>query len=136
MIIVLTTYPDMEKAEIAAEQLVNKELAACASIVKIERSIYRWKGKTEKHGEYLLMIKTKKQAYNQIERFIKENHPYEVPEIVYFEIDGGNNDYLSWVDGTTLSKLLTVPLDLRLSKRASAPSNEQTKARKPSTLSR
>ena len=45
MIIVLTTYPDREKAEEAARMLVGKKLAACVNIIKIEKSIYRWKGK-------------------------------------------------------------------------------------------
>lgn len=136
MIIVLTTYPDKKKAEAIAEKLVKKELAACVNIIKIEKSIYKWKGKIHKDGEYLLIIKTKRQVYRKLEIFIKENHPYKLPEIIYFNIEGGNKDYLSWIDKSTLSRLLTVPLDLRLSKRAGIPSKEPTKARKPRTLSR
>ena len=98
MIVVLSTYPDKEKAEDAAEQLVEKNLAACVNIIKIENSIYKWKGKIEKHPEWLLIIKTTEDAYAQLEKFIKENHPYEVCELIRLDVNGGNRDYIHWVE--------------------------------------
>lgn len=135
MIIVLTAYPDMKKAEEAAERIVEKELAACVSIIKSERSIYKWNGKVERAGEHVLIIKTTKKAYPHLEALIKKGHPYELPEIIYFSVEGGSKDYLSWVDSSVLSRLLSVPLDLRLTRRAGEPPKEETRARKPSTLS-
>ena len=78
-ILILTIFPDQESAEKVAEKLVDRELIACANIIRIENSIYRWKGKTEKHSEYLMLAKTKMKAYAQTELFIKQNHPAEVP---------------------------------------------------------
>jgi periplasmic divalent cation tolerance protein len=135
MIIVLSTYPDKEKAEEAAKGIVEEELAACVSIIKIENSFYKWKGKLEAHGEYLLIIKTTKKAYTRLEMYIKEHHPYDVPEILFLKIGGGNKEYIQWMDSMTLSKLLTVPLDLSATKRAPVPVKESTKAKKPRTLS-
>ncbi len=134
MIIVLSTYPDKKRAEEAATDIVRKELAACVNVIKIGKSIYRWKGKIQSEEEHLLIIKTRKKAYKQLEMFIREGHPYEVPEIVYFKVEGGNRDYLSWLDKNVLSRLLTVPLDLRVTKRAGTPLNEPIKAKKPKTL--
>jgi len=138
MIIVLSTYPDRKSAEDAAEMLVEKELAACVSIIKIEQSVYRWKGKIEKTPEYLLLIKTTQKAYQQIETELKKTHPHKVPEIAYFEIKGGQKDYLDWVDASCNSpaKLLSVPLDFIATRRAGEPSSELTSAKKPKTLSR
>jgi len=135
MIIALSTYPDKKRAEEAAEEIVKKELAACVNIIQIGKSIYKWKGKIEKEGEFLLLIKTTKKAYKQLELFIGETHPYEVPELVYFKIEGGNKNYLSWLDKNVLSRLLTVPLDLRVRKREGTPLRTSIKARKPKTLS-
>lgn len=98
MIIVFSTYPDKEKAEDCAQKAVEKDLVACVNIVRIENSVYKWKGKTERHPEYLLIMKTTEKAYPQLEAFIKEHHPYEVPEIIYYEIKGGNKDYIDWVE--------------------------------------
>ncbi|MFH1393422.1 MAG: divalent-cation tolerance protein CutA [Candidatus Micrarchaeota archaeon] len=135
MIIVLSTYPDRKLAEETASELVRMELAACVNVIKIGKSFYRWKGKLESEEEFLLIIKTRMKAYKQLELFIKEKHPYEVPEIVYFRIEGGNRDYLSWLDKNVLSRLLTVPLDLRVSRRAGAPLKEPISARNPRTTS-
>ena len=105
MILVLSTYPDEKSAEAAAAQIIEKELAACVSTLKIENSVYRWEGKIEKNPEYLLLMKTTKKVYDKLEAFIKQTHPHKVPEIIYFDVGGGNKDYLQWVDSSTLSKL-------------------------------
>jgi periplasmic divalent cation tolerance protein len=134
MIIVLSTYPDKSSAQKAAADLVERRLAACVSIIPIECSVYRWKGKIEKRSERLLLIKTGKSAYSAVERRIKETHPHRVPEIVYVTVDRGNRDYLGWVETST--RLFRLPLDLRETMRDSAPSREHKRARKPRTLSR
>jgi periplasmic divalent cation tolerance protein len=136
MLIVLSTYPDRESAAKAAVELVQKELAACVSMVKIEDSVYRWKGKIVSAEEYLLLIKTSKTAYSALEAHIKRTHPHKVPEIISLEVKGGQKDYLEWVERNSMPKLLKVPLDLHAIKRASEPSRELIKARKPSTPSR
>lgn len=136
MIIVLSTYPDRESAGKAAMDLVEKELAACVSIIRIEDSVYRWKGKIVSDEEYLLLIKTTAKAYPRAEAHIKQNHPHSMPEIVYLEVKGGQKDYLEWVDRNSLSRLLRVPLDLKAIKRASEPSIEERSARKPRVLSK
>ncbi|MBI5222983.1 divalent-cation tolerance protein CutA [Candidatus Micrarchaeota archaeon] len=136
MILVLSAYPDLKSAESMALKLVQKELAACVNIVKSENSVYRWKGKIEMHSEYLLFIKTLPKAYPQLELMIKEGHPYSTPEIIVLEVKGGNTDYVSWIDSTVLSRLLSVPLDFRAIKREGVPERESTSAKKPNTLSR
>ncbi len=136
MIIVLSTYPDRETAAKAAMDLVEKEYAACASIIRIECSVYRWRGKLESHMEFLLMIKTTHRAYPRVESHIKKTHPHKVPEIVFVEAKGGLKDYLEWVEANSLPKLLRVPLDLTATRRASEPESEPISARKPRTLSR
>ncbi|MBU0532487.1 divalent-cation tolerance protein CutA [Candidatus Micrarchaeota archaeon] len=129
MKIVLSAYPDKEKAEEVATNLVEKELAACVNVIKVENSIYKWKGKIEKRPEYLLVIKTTEKAYKQLEMYIKQNHPYKVAEILKIDVEGGNTEYIQWIEESVLSKLLRVPLDFRATKRISE------SAKKPRTLS-
>ncbi len=136
MIIVLSTYPDRETAAKAAMDLVEKEFAACASIIKVEDSVYRWKGKIEAHPEFLLLVKTTLKAYPRVETHIKRTHPHKVPEIIWLDVKGGQKDYLEWIDANSLSRLLRVPLDLTATRRASEPSSELISARKPRTLSK
>jgi len=103
MLIVLCTCPDLKTAEKIATELVEKRLAACVNIIKIEKSIYRWKGKTRAEREYLLIIKTTKTRYPRLETRIKSMHPYDVPEIIGLKIEKGNNRYIEWVKRSCLA---------------------------------
>jgi len=135
MIIVFSTYPDRKSADAAASMLVEKRLAACVSIMRIEQSVYRWNKKVEKCPEWLLMIKTAKRAYPSLERYIKRTHPHRVPEIIYVDVEKGLPSYLRWLE-SSVSKALRVPLDRPAMRRTSRSPKELTKARKPKTSSR
>ena len=94
--IVLTTYPDIEGAEKAAKDFVEKRLAACANIVKV-RSIYVWKGKLEDTEEYLVVMKTLGRKAARLAKAVKEAHPYEVPEVMTLTASFVDPKYLSWL---------------------------------------
>lgn len=38
---------------------------------------------------------------DELVRLVKENHSYEVPEVVALPISGGNPDYLKYIDEVT-----------------------------------
>lgn len=111
MILILTTYPDKKSAITIAKELITKKFAACINIIKLENSIYLWKGKIETKGEYLLLIKTTENNYSIIEKSIKQNHPYEVPEILCIEIKEGHQNYLKWINSSA-QKPQNIDLDL------------------------
>jgi len=45
-----------------------------------------------------MLIKTKDSLFPRLQMLIKEHHPYTTPEIIYFRIDGVNQEYLSWLN--------------------------------------
>ncbi len=96
-IVVLTTIDDLESAKKLSRSLVYNKLAGCVNIIPDLISIYRWEGNIEEDNEFLLFIKTRKENYEEIEEFIKENHPYEVAEIISLNIESGENEYLNWL---------------------------------------
>lgn len=97
---VLCTSPDEQHAENLADLLIGEKLAACVQLVPI-RSFYQWKGKICRDEERLLLIKTRAALYGDLEKLIISNHPYEVPEILRFDIDSGLGSYLAWMDSVT-----------------------------------
>jgi len=99
-IIINTTTDSLKEAEKIEEVLLNEKLAACIQVSKIT-SYYNWQEKQEKTEEYLLVIKTRKRLFNQIEDKIKEIHSYEVPEIIAYEITNISHDYAKWIDEIT-----------------------------------
>ena len=68
------------------------------NIVPQLRSIYKWQGKIEDDREVLLMIKSKYSKVEELTKFIKQNHPYDVCEVITVPIVHGNPDYLRWID--------------------------------------
>ncbi|RMG36890.1 MAG: divalent-cation tolerance protein CutA [Gammaproteobacteria bacterium] len=100
-LIVLTTLPDETTAGQLARRLVEKKLAACVNILGRMTSIYPWEGKIEQGTEHQLVIKTTAQRYAELEAFIKNNHPYRLPEILALPVAGGAADYLDWIEQCT-----------------------------------
>src|SRR5512140_2678285 len=94
--IVLTTTGTREEAGKIARALVERQLAACVNIVAIE-SVYRWKEKVESAQEWLLLVKTTAEAFDDIEGGIKELHSYELPECMVISVEGGSEEYLEWI---------------------------------------
>nr|MDO8080503.1 divalent-cation tolerance protein CutA [Candidatus Freyarchaeota archaeon] len=100
---VFTTVGKKEDAEKIARALVEKRLAGCVQIIGPIVSTYWWKNNIETAEEWLCFIKSKKNLYNELEKAIKEIHPYETPEIIAVPIISGSKDYLEWL-GNELKK--------------------------------
>lgn len=99
VVVTTTTSSDAETEKIA-RTLITQKLAACVQVLPIE-SYYTWKEKLNIEKENLLLIKCKRADYPEIEKCIKENHSYEVPEITMVPIENGSKDYLDWIEQVT-----------------------------------
>ena len=102
--LIITTAPSKESAKIIAGFLVEKQLAACVQMFPIE-SVYTWKGETCNEDEIVLFIKSKSSFFDKIKTAIKENHKYEIPEIIQVPITDGLPEYLKWIDDCIENKL-------------------------------
>jgi periplasmic divalent cation tolerance protein len=96
---VTTTTPSRDDAEHIAEVLIGRRLAACVQIIDTIDSTYRWEGKVERVTEWLCVAKTERRLYAEVEAAIKEAHPYDVPEVLAFDVAAGSADYLAWLSG-------------------------------------
>ena len=95
--VVLTTLPDLSEARRIAGILVEEHLVACGSVVPGVESIYRWEGRVTSSHEVFLVLKTTADRHSQVETRLRSLHPYEVPEILRFGVEGGWPPYLGWV---------------------------------------
>lgn len=96
-LLVISNLPDQASAERLARHAVETGAAACANILAPCRSVYRWQGAVEEALEVPVLMKTTRERYSALEAAIRTLHPYELPEIIAVEIDGGLPEYLSWV---------------------------------------
>lgn len=100
MIFVYSTFPNKKIAKRVGERLVRKRLAGCVIVFPIE-SIYSWKSKVVKDKEFAVIIKTKKENFKKIEKFILENHSYDTPCILEMPINRVTKKYLQWLNKET-----------------------------------
>lgn len=99
--LVITSWPDLEGAKQQAQAWLQKKLAASVNIFPQMDSIYRWKGEIRHGREHKIFIKTSAARIATLEHEIRAAHPYAVAEILHFEIDSGNSDYLDWITQST-----------------------------------
>lgn len=97
---VLITTPDLTTAEELAEKPNDSKLAACANYFPA-RSIYAWKGRTERSEEYILLLKIRSCDFGPLVETVTKMHPYQVPCIVRYDIAAGFQPYLDWIKEST-----------------------------------
>ncbi|XP_033169241.1 protein CutA homolog [Drosophila mauritiana] len=102
--VAFVTTPDRESARKLARSIVELKLAACVNIVSQVESVYMWEGVISEDPEYLLMIKTRTSRIDDLSKFIRENHPYSVAEVIALPIQNGNPPYLDWIAQTVPTK--------------------------------
>ena len=96
-IVVLMTAANGEEAARLADLLIGAHLAACVQIFPEMESVYRWQGKIERQSEILLLAKTARSKFEDLEREVRALHSYETPEIIAFPIVAGSAPYLDWL---------------------------------------
>jgi len=100
-IAVFITAPNRDEARLLAETLVTGRLAACVQILPEIESIYRWQGKIERQPEVLLIGKTTRRKFSELEAEVRRIHSYETPEIVAVSIAEASSPYLDWLIKST-----------------------------------
>jgi periplasmic divalent cation tolerance protein len=96
-----TTDSQEEADKICAAVVEEARLAACAQVSGPIRSTYWWQGKIERAEEYFLTMKTTRDKFSVLAQVIRQNHSYDVPDIVAVPIIEGTDDYLGWISAET-----------------------------------
>ena len=100
-IVVFMTAANGEEATRLADMLVGAHLAACVQILPEMESVYRWEGKIERQSEVLLLAKTTRAKFDELEREVCALHSYDTPEIIAVPVITGSAPYLDWLKETT-----------------------------------
>ena len=92
----MTTLDSLDEARAMAGMLVERKLAACVQITKIE-SVYEWQGAVRNDDEFRLMAKTTAERYPDVEAAILEQHPYDLPAVFALDVSFAHAPYADWV---------------------------------------
>lgn len=101
MILIYSTFPDLQSAKSAADSLLQERLIACANIQSPSQSMYWWEGKIESTTEITVWFKLPLENKTKTEQRLRELHPYDIPCIIALKPDSANLDYLEWLKGAT-----------------------------------
>jgi periplasmic divalent cation tolerance protein len=90
---------DLNDAEVGmwAQLIIDSKLSACVQVNR-GRSIYRWGEEITSESEWLIQLKTTKSKIKKLIHKIKSEHPYDVPEILYWAVES-TDEYSNWVKG-------------------------------------
>jgi periplasmic divalent cation tolerance protein len=92
------TASSLEEARAIGRGVLERRVAACVNILPGAESHYWWEGNLESAQECVLLFKTRRENLDALVDAVKSLHSYTVPEVIAFPIEGGNVDYLRWVE--------------------------------------
>jgi periplasmic divalent cation tolerance protein len=93
-----TTVASLEDARRLARALLEQRLAACVQLDAGVQSHYRWQGALCAEAEVRLTIKTLPALLPHVQAFMAEQHPYEVPQLLW-QTMAASPAYADWVRG-------------------------------------
>ena len=92
-----STIDSLDKANVLAEGLLSNKLASCVNIIPGMQSMYMWEGKLCKEEELVLIIKSTKDKFSEIEEYCKEHHVYDVPCLMELSVGNVSVGYGDWL---------------------------------------
>lgn len=99
MLILITTYPNNSRQlKRFIVWILKQWLAKCINRINYVKSFYIWEWKSKQEEEKILIIKLPLQNKEKLEEYIKKNHPYECPEIIYLKPHEIWDLYLKWIN--------------------------------------
>ncbi|MDO5685935.1 MAG: divalent-cation tolerance protein CutA [Neisseria sp.] len=105
LLLIHTSCDDENRARDLAQTLIAQRLAACVHLGARGTSFYTWQGRSETTPEYPLTIKTTTARQAEVIAFLRQHHPYQVPEILCQIIDHADADYAAWVKEQTAANI-------------------------------
>jgi len=98
---VYMTAGSLEEAKNISQILVEQNLAACINLLENMTSIYKWGDKLEASQEVVMIAKTRKAIMPKLIEIVKSLHSYDCPCILDLPIQGGNPEFLKWIETET-----------------------------------
>jgi periplasmic divalent cation tolerance protein len=96
---VTTAVDNAADAQAIAAAVVGQRLAACAQIIGPIQSTYWWDGDIQVSEEWLCILKTRADLFDQLSAVVHQVHPYDVPELLATPVAAGGTAYLGWLAG-------------------------------------
>ncbi|MEC7640982.1 MAG: divalent-cation tolerance protein CutA [Nitrospinota bacterium] len=95
---VFITVGSAAEAEKLSRGLVEEKLAYCVNAIPAVKSTYFWEGKICVDEEMMLVVKSLDSRFENLERWVRKHHSYDVPEVIALPLVKGSPPYLKCID--------------------------------------
>lgn len=96
-IVIYCTVPNKNEGREIAKALVKYKLVACVNLIDKIESVFSWDGQLQEEKEAMMIIKTKKSLFEDVNKVIQKLHSYNVPEVIAIPIIEADETYLKWI---------------------------------------
>ena len=103
-IVVFITASSQQEADTLSRGLVEAKLAFCVNSVPSVKSTYYWDNQLCVDDELLMIVKTRQDKFEALEKWVIEHHSYDVPEVIALPIVRGSKPYLKGIDDWVMKK--------------------------------
>jgi periplasmic divalent cation tolerance protein len=97
LILILTTFAQLEEAKACSQQLLELRLIACATLLPETESMYLWNDTIEIAKEVQVIFKTIPKNIDTVFAICKELHSYELPEFIVIDSTQSSTEYTQWL---------------------------------------
>ena len=97
-VLLYLTCANRDEVKTIARTLIDERLIACANILGKMTSVYRWEGTVVEDEEIAVLLKTRRDMAARATERVKELHSYDLPCVVGLPIQGGNLDFIGWLN--------------------------------------
>jgi periplasmic divalent cation tolerance protein len=91
-----TTFEKQKDAQACAKALIEANLAFCVQVESPVQSFYEWEGKVEESQEFPVRIKYVAAREDQLQTWLRKNHPYETPQWIAIKACTTLPEYHCW----------------------------------------
>lgn len=96
--VVVTTIGTFKEGQRMATEAVKENFCACAQLDREITSLYVWEGALQETVETRVQFKVSSTGKPALLQWLREKHPYDVPEILAWPVESGHDSYTKWVE--------------------------------------
>ncbi len=102
IVLVYTTFSNLEEARAISEELLNKKLIICVNIFPEVNSLYLWEGEIHNSYEIVTIMKSRSGQVDRIIKKIEAMHSYDQPAVIVIPIEKANKSFTNWVNNVLI----------------------------------
>jgi periplasmic divalent cation tolerance protein len=103
-VILISTFSDEKSLiNLSKTMVMEKRICACVNYTTV-KSIYMWQSNLHEENEFLAFFKTTSDHVEQLKTELRNNHPYDVSEIVVIKMSDVSSQYFEWMYKNTHTK--------------------------------